>query len=199
MKGKSTPKGWAWRFLAALLLLFVTLADGGAQGPVPGEDMFLLSFGAGKTRVKLFADYFCGPCRTLEPQVEPVIADLVRRRIITITFVDAPFHRRSSLYTRYFLYIVNERKELHHALAARAVLFEAAKAKLETREQLEEFLTARGVKFKPFDAAPVFRTLEGYIREDKINATPACTILRNDKKSLFTGPADIVKALKELR
>lgn len=185
--------------MAALLFLSFIVAEAAAQGPVSGQDMFLLSFGSGKAKVRLYADYFCGPCRNLEPQIEPVIADLVRRKLITITFVDAPFHRQSSLYVRYFLYIVNERKELHHALTARAVLFEAAKAKIGTKEQLEEFLTARGIKFKPFDAAPVFRTLEGYLREDKINATPACTIFRNDKKSLFTGPADIAKALKDLR
>jgi thiol:disulfide interchange protein DsbA len=51
--------------------------------------MFLLAFGKGKVEVKLYSDYFCGACKNLEPNVEYLIADLVQRNIITITFVDA--------------------------------------------------------------------------------------------------------------
>ena len=90
--------------------------------------MSLFSFGKGKTQVRLYADYFCGPCRNLEPKIEYLISDLVKRNIITIIFIDAPFHKYSSLYAKYFLYIINDKKEISHALKARSMLFEASKS-----------------------------------------------------------------------
>ena len=130
------------------------------------QDMSLFSFGKGKIQVRLYADYFCGPCRDLEPKIEYLISDLVKRDIITITFIDAPFHKYSSLYAKYFLYILSEKKEINHALKARATLFEASKIPLDDEGKLEAFLQKKGVKFKIFDTKPVFAILQNYIRED---------------------------------
>jgi thiol:disulfide interchange protein DsbA len=163
------------------------------------REMSFLAFGNGKIDVRLYADYFCGPCSALEPKIEYPILDLVRRDIITITFVDTPFYKYSALYARYFLYVLNEKKELRHALTARAAFFEAAKAKINEREKLEAFLLAREIRFKPFEVKPVFNILQGYLREDKISSTPSCVIRNGDKKEVYTGGENIIKALEALR
>ena len=175
------------------LLLFTITAT------VLAQEMSLFSFGKGKTQVRLYADYFCGPCRNLEPRIEYLISDLVKRDIITIIFIDAPFHKYSSLYAKYFLYIISEKKEISHALKARSMLFEASKSSIEEQEKLEAFIQNKGFKFRIFDAKPVFAILQNYIREDQINATPTCTIIKGTKKEAFYNGEDIVKALEKLK
>jgi protein-disulfide isomerase len=176
-----------------ILLVFVTTTF------LYANDVSFLSFGTGKTKVRLYTDYFCGPCRDLEPKIEGIIIELVKRNVIDLTFIDAPFHRDYAFYARYFLYVLNEKKELSNILTARTVLFEAARGKITEKEKLEEFLRKKGIKFKPFDARPVFNVLSGYLREDKINSTPTCVIYSGDKKETFTGATNITKALENLR
>ncbi len=189
-------KGCAKKAISAILLfLFLCIIP----GTVSAQEMFLLSFGKGQTQVKLYADYFCGPCRKLEPKIEYLISDLVKRGSITITFIDAPFHKYSSLYTKYFLYILNEKKDISHALKARTVLFEGAKDNIFEGEKLEIFLRKQGIKFRPFDVKPVFAVLQNYLREDSITSTPTCVIFDNNKKEVFAGMDNIVKALENIR
>ena len=176
-----------------ILLVFVTTTF------LYANDISFLSFGTGKTKVRLYTDYFCGPCRDLEPKIEGMIIELVKRNVIDLTFIDAPFHRDSAFYARYFLFVLNEKKEFKYILAARVALFEAAREKIAEKEKLEEFLRKKGIRFKPFDARPVFNVLSGYLREDKINSTPTCVIYSGDKKETFTGATDITKALENLK
>ncbi len=183
--------------LAAVLMVVVGFfaADSGwGQDPIS-----FLSFGNGKIKVRFYADYFCGPCASIEPVTEAKVADLVKRNVINITFVDAPFHTHSSLYARYYLFILNERKEITQILAARAALFEAAKANIAERDKLEEFLKKKGIAFKLFDERPTLGTFEGYMREDKINSTPVMVVIRGGKKEVYTGTTEILKGLETLK
>lgn len=179
-----------------LCALFLCLAQ---PDTVDSKEISFLAFGDGKVDVRLYADYFCGPCSALEPKIEYPLLDLVKKNVITVTFVDTPFYKYSSLYARYFLYILNEKKELHHALTARNVLFEAAKAGINEKQKLEAFLQTKGVAFKPFDVKPVFKILQGYLKEDKINSTPSCVMRNGDKKEVYTGGENITKALEALK
>jgi protein-disulfide isomerase len=189
-------KGYAKKVIPAILLfLFFCIIPGTAST----QELFLLSFGKGQIQVKLYADYFCGPCGKLEPKIEYLISDLVKRGVITITFIDAPFHKHSSLYTRYFLYILNEKKDIGRALKARTVLFEGAKENIFEGEKLEAFLQKQGIKFKSFDVKPVFTMLQNYLREDSITSTPTCVIVDNKKKEVFAGADNIVKALENIK
>jgi hypothetical protein len=202
----------------ALLVGVMLLSGYGTEGSLHAQDMNFLSFGAGKTRVRLYTDYLCGPCSQLEPRIEGVVADLVKRNVIHITFVDTPFHKYYSvLYAKYFLYTVNEKKEIKHSLAVRALLFQAAKEgatirrkplvdkvseeqkAAAERQRLEEFLHTKGVKFKPFDTKPAFAVFEGYIKTDAINSTPTCVIYSDNRKSVSQGPDNIVKALEGIK
>jgi len=177
-------------------ILFSLLFEGSVT-PVYAEDTLMTSFGKGRIEVRIYTDYFCHPCRSVEPELEPLIRSLMKKQKITIVFVDTPIHSQTPLYAKYFLYALNEKKDFNIALYVRSVLFEAAKQSITEDEKLDDFLRRRGVKLKFFDTRPVFATLSNYLREDAINATPTCVIYNNGKKEKFTGP-DIIKALKNL-
>lgn len=179
-------------------ILFFVLFKGTVT-PVYAEDPLLPSFGNGQIKVRLYADYFCGPCSALEPKLEPVITDLVKKDIINVTFIDTPMHAQTTLYARYFLYILNEKKDFDHALLARAALFEAAKERITESEKLETFIKEKGIRFKPFDAKPTFGIFSSYLKEDRINSTPTCIIYNGEKKDKFTGATDIIKAIEGLK
>jgi thiol-disulfide isomerase/thioredoxin len=179
------------------LLLFVFLFT--ITGTVSAQELSLISFGKGQIQVRLYADYFCGPCRILEPRIEYLVSDLVKRNVITITFIDAPFHKYSSLYAKYFLYILNEKKDINRAIKARNTLFEASNDSLFEQTNLEAFLQEKGLKFKAFDVKATGDILQNYLREDQIVSTPTCVILKGKKKEVSVGPDDIVKALEQLK
>jgi len=180
-------------FLAVMTMTIILPLAAGAADPL------LPSFGEGKVKVRLYSDYFCPPCRDMEPGIEPVITDLVRDNTITLTFVDTPFHRYSSLYARCFLYAINEKKDLEHALSVRRALIEAAKNGLDTPDKLETFLKKEGVALKPFDPGPTFKVFSRHLKEDAIDATPSCVIEADGKTKKYGGPGNIIDALKGLR
>jgi thiol-disulfide isomerase/thioredoxin len=155
------------------------------------------SFGTGQIQVRLYTDYFCGPCSALEPKIEKVLTELVTKGTITITFIDTPIHKYSNLYATYFLYVLNEKKNFNYALRVRAVLFEAAKKKVTEKEKLEDYLKKRNIGFEPLDVRSTFNLFNQSFREDNITATPTCVILDGGKKS-FTGVENIIKALDGL-
>jgi thiol-disulfide isomerase/thioredoxin len=177
-------------------LLFSLLFEGSVT-PVYAEDRPMTSFGKGRIEVRIYTDYFCNPCRAVEPELEPVIRSLMKKRKITIVFVDTPIHSHTPLYAKYFLYALNENKDFNSALHVRSVLFEAAKQNITEDEKLDDFLRRKGIKLKFFDTRTVFAALSSYLREDAINATPTCIIYDDGKKEKFIGP-DIIKALKSL-
>jgi thiol-disulfide isomerase/thioredoxin len=174
----------------------------GIVTPLYAEDLpqgdLLPTFGKGHTHVRLYTDYFCGPCSTLEPKLESLITDLVKKNVISITFIDTPAHTCSPLYAKYFLYILNEKKEFNRALKVRAALFEAARLKITEEENLKEFLNKRKIEFKPFHVTPIFSLMNIYLKEDKIKATPTCVIFNGESKS-YTGTSDIINALEGLK
>jgi thiol-disulfide isomerase/thioredoxin len=179
------------------LILFSIFFKGSAT-PAYAEDIVIPSFGCGKIQVRLYTDYFCNPCRALEPKIEPLIIDLVEKEVITITFIDTPIHPQTTLYVKYFLYILHENRKFKHALHARNVLFEAAKEKIKDSEKLEAFIKKKGIPFKPFDPSATFKIFSESIRKDKIKATPTCVIYKDGKGETFDG-RDIKGALEKLQ
>jgi thiol:disulfide interchange protein DsbA len=177
-------------------LIFFAIFFKGSATPAYADDIVIPSFGNGKTEVRLYTDYFCKPCKALEPEIEPVIVNLVEEEAITITFIDTPIHPQTTLYAKYFLYIVHENKDFKHALRARAVLFEAAKEKIKDDKELEEFIKERGIKFKPFDPKATFNIFSDCLKKDKIRATPTCVIYRDGQRNTFKGLPRILEALR---
>lgn len=181
----------------ALFALFTLLCGLPAGGRA--ADASLPSFGGGKVKVRLYADYFCPPCRDMETDLEPVIRELVDDGVIDLTFTDTPFYEYSSLYVRYFLYAINEKKNLERALYVRRSLIEAAKGMVCSAEKLEAFLKEKKIALKPFDPKPVFETMSGYLKKDLIDATPSCVIEKDGKKNKYVGAGDIIGALSRLK
>jgi thiol-disulfide isomerase/thioredoxin len=171
----------------------------GSFTPAFAAETLVPSFGTGKTKVRLYTDYFCNPCRTLEPQIEPLLTELVKRNIINLTFVDTPFSKYTPLYTRYLLYALNEKKTLEQALWTRTVLIGASFENITDQAKLEEVLKNNGVKFKPFEVKSTFEILNRYISGDKVRSTPTCVIVQEDKMSQYTDETQIIKALERLK
>jgi hypothetical protein len=182
-------------------LVLFSLFFEGAITPLYAQEMpeasLIPSFGTGKTQIRLYSDYFCVYCYALEPELEKIIPDLIKKGTVSITFIDTPIHKYSSLYATYFLYILNEKKEFDYALHARAILFEAAKNNITQKEKLEGFLKKKGIRFKPFDVKPTFDVFNNYLKEDMTTkvSIPTILIYKGAKKDRFTGAADIIKAL----
>lgn len=183
--------------MAIIGLLFLLLAFKGSITPAFAEENFITSFGAGPVNVRLYTDYFCAPCRAAEPEIEALLTNLLGKNAIRLTLIDTPVHKDTPLYARYFLYILNGNKRFFtSAMLARGSLFEAAAQNILTPKALEAFLAKKNLEFKPLDATPIFRALEGYIKEDNIRSTPSCAIYGPKGKKVSVGKADIIKGLK---
>lgn len=208
-------------FAAVILLLFILNFDVTKKGLITGSIVlgFVLfslffkgsvtpsyaaeptafSFGNGPVKVRLYTDYFCSPCRAMEPEVEPLLIELVKKNAVTLAFIDVPIYQYSSLYARYYLYAMNARKDFDQALAARSALFEAAGEKLSEVSKIEAYLKKKDVQFKTFDVVPLSSVLNGFLASDKINSTPTCVIENGPGKETYKGSRQIIPALKQLR
>jgi len=194
---------WSKRKLVALcavlgLLLFAVFFDGSVT-PAFAEEPLQPSFGNGRIHVRIYSDYFCNPCSKLDPEIAAPVASLVKKNVIRVTFVDTPVHQHTTLYARYFLYSLNEKKDIDYANKVRHVLFEAAGQNISEREQLEAYLKKNGIKYKVYDPSPSFNILTGYLAEDKVRSTPTAVIIDSGRKQVVKGSANIAKAIGELK
>ena len=156
-------------------------------------------YGTGPVQVHIFTDYFCPPCRATEPLVEPILQDLLKRNAITLTLIDVPYHRLTPLFAKYFLYALKTKNDSDHAFHIRNVLIGATADKNMTNEKrIEGLFKSKGIPYTVFEARPVFDRYNALIKEDQINATPTCVIVKKGKKESFVGGPDIIAALKGL-
>ena len=157
------------------------------------------AFGSGPVEVRLYTDYFCPPCRAMEPDVEPILKDLLKKNAIRMTLVDVPFSQLSAVFARNFLYAFKANNDLEQALKVRNVLQNAATDKeIKTQERIEALFKEKGVAFSVWDPKPAFDRYNALLTEDKINATPTIVIIRNGQRKSFVGGPDIISALKAL-
>jgi thiol-disulfide isomerase/thioredoxin len=186
--------------MALALILFPLFFEGSLTPSYAEEASISVPvFGQGKASVRIYTDYFCPPCRAMEPDVEPILLDLLKNNKINLTFIDTPFYRYSSLYARYYLYAVNEKREIGHALAVRNVLIDTAGKDITDPVQIEKALADKGKKIKLFDPQPILELYGKALNEDAIKSTPTCVVENNGKKEKATGKADIIKVLKALK
>lgn len=181
--------------------ILVALAVWGfiSVGMSSAQDLFP-TYGAGAVQVRFYTDYFCPPCRAMEAPVEPIFRDLLKRKVITLTLVDVPFHRHSPLYAQYFLYALKGKNDFEHTLKVRNILFDAAaNTQVTTKEQVEEILKNKRIPYTVYDPKPSFSRYNALITEDGIRSTPTCVIIKGGKKEVFVGGQDILKALKQLQ
>jgi thiol:disulfide interchange protein DsbA len=184
-------------FAAIGISVFLSLFSGSAT-PAYAEDTRMLSFGYGLVKVRIYTDYFCPPCRSMEPELEPIIVDLVRRRIAAVTFVDTPVHRETILYAKCFLGITTGGSDISQVLRARAALFKAAEENIRSLPDLEAFLGKGGLKCRHVDSSQAFETFGKHLRDDRIDSTPSCVIEGPGGRKKFTGAREILRALTRL-
>ena len=177
----------------SIFLLFFS----GSAAPAYADE--IPSFGRGSVKVRIYTDYFCPTCRSIEPELEPVIVDLVKRRLAVVTFVDTPFHKETGLYATCFLGIAVGDGNLPRTLEARLALFKAAEKNIRRPPELKSLMGYKGLKCHPLDPTRTFNILNKRLKEDRIDSTPACVVERPGGKQKFTGSSEIMKALNRLR
>jgi thiol:disulfide interchange protein DsbA len=179
---------------AMILAGLIVAADGSAEERNPPFP----SYGSGPVEVRIYSDYFCSPCRAMEPAMEPILKHLLKKNAIRLTLVDAPFHPLTSLYARYFLYAIKENNDVDHAFRVRNILFEASNKSITTKEQIEAIFKEKWIPYAVFDTKSAFGGYSVLLKEDKIDATPTCVIIKSGQKKTFVGGPDIINALKAL-
>jgi len=63
---------------------------------------------------------------------------------------------------------------------------------------VEARLREKGIPFSIFHTQPVFDRYNALLKEDKINRTPTCVVIKYGQKKVFEGEPDIINALKAL-
>jgi thiol-disulfide isomerase/thioredoxin len=195
---KRAARGLGVPMAGTVLLLFLLLGPGPTTC-VSAADLSLPAFGTGAVEVRVYTDYFCGPCRAEEQEVMSVITELVAKNRIRVIFIDTPLYPGTVLYAGYFLAAVNAKQEFGQAVKARATLFEAAGLQITEKDKLESFLAMKGVQIQPFDTAPVFARFSRYIKEDRIKETPTIVVLGPQGKHIPDNKEQILKTLRGLR
>jgi thiol:disulfide interchange protein DsbA len=192
---------WFTALTAGAGLIFFLLFFSGSTTLTYTAGPPLPAFGKGPVEVRVYTDYFCGPCLAEEAEVMALITELVEKNLIRVIFIDTPIHKETVLYAGYFLSALNAKEggDLRQAVTLRAALFEAAVEKIADKEGLELFLKKKGIALRPFDTAPVFKIFGNYLKEDRINATPSCVIVGPQGKQTLVGRDDTLKALRSLR
>jgi len=181
---------------AMILTGWIVVGSGSAQE----LNMPFPSYGTGPVEVRLYTDYFCPPCRAMEPDVEPLLRDLLKKNAIQLTLVDVPTSQFSTLYTRGFLSALKEKNDFEHAVRVRNLLFEAAAGKnVLTQEGIEALFKEKGISYSSWDTKPAFDRYNALIKEDKINGTPNCVMIRDGERVKIMGVSGIAIHLKRLQ
>ena len=188
----------AKHFGILVFLIVTVLFSGAASGVYAGEPL-KPTFGNGSIHLRIYSDYFCHSCAKLAPQIENSVASLVKKGRATVTFVDVPFQPLTALYARYYLYALNEKKDIDYAIKVRHALFQAASQNISDREALEAHLKKSGIRFKVYDPSPTFDVLRGYLQEDQIQRTPLLVVIEGGRKRVIRGPSDIEKAIRDIK
>jgi thiol-disulfide isomerase/thioredoxin len=105
-----------------LLMMILPMMIAAGTGSGAEQNMPFPSYGSGPVEARLSTDYFCPPCRAMEPEVEPLLKDVLKENAITLTLVDVPFHQYTPLYAKNFLYALKENNALEHAFRVRNFL-----------------------------------------------------------------------------
>jgi thiol:disulfide interchange protein DsbA len=159
----------------------------------------LPSFGRGDVKVRLYTDYFCGPCREVEPAAEAVLYDLARKDRINLTFVDMPIHEHTPVYTAYYLSLAQRERGLDRVLQIRKALFRAAEKRIEESRGLRKYLVQEGFDVKNVNEQANSAAIAKYFQEDKVNGTPTLVVVQGKKKMKYFGRVEVLKGLQMLK
>jgi uncharacterized membrane protein len=180
--------------------LFVMLTFSGSVLPVYGAESqdSISTFGKGRDEIRLYTDYLCPPCRSIEPDIENTLIRLVRNGDYRVTFVDMPIHLESMVYATQFLHALNAGGGIAHAVRVRRILFDLAGKGITQEEALLKALKDKGIRTKPYDVHPTLMALNRLIREDQVSGTPTCVIVKAGMKASYVGAGKVKTAIIQL-
>jgi thiol-disulfide isomerase/thioredoxin len=172
-----------------------------AIGNAEKQNQPVPSYGSGPIEVRLYTNYFCGPCRAMEQDVEPILKELVRKNAIRLILVDVPFDEKTDLFSKYFLYAIKSNNDLEYDLRVRNILFEASTDNGVTLQpHVEALFKKKEIPFSPFDAVPILERYKALMTDGHVKNTPTCVIIKGDgKKRRFSGGPQITYALNLLK
>ena len=182
---------------AGLVAAVCFAAVAGAEKICSDNDPAIPSFGSGPVDVRLYASYFCGPCRVLEPEIEPVLKDLIENEQIRLIFIDVPIPQAVP-YIRHFLYAVKQNPAMEDAFKIRHILFETA-AKRGDEQEIRSSFEKREIPYTPYDVTKVFLKFNEYLKEDEVRSTPSIVICDGDSVDIYSGGKTILEALEALQ
>jgi len=187
--------------LLSIILGFVlmTVFFQGVPLKITTEGLTLPSFGRGDVKVRLYTDYFCGPCREVEPAAEGILYELVRKNRINLTFIDVPIHRHTPVYTAFYLFLSQREKSLDGVLRIRKTLFQAAEKRIEDKKALSKYLTGTGWKVENVPEKGNAVEVPGYLKEDAVEGTPTLVVIRGTAKTKYFGRQEVLKGLRTLK
>jgi len=164
--------------LAVLGCLIASLTFTGMPKSAYGaEKPRVPTIGSGPYELYIFTDYFCGPCQTLEPELDSTLRDLIARKSVKITFIDIPVHRQTTLYNRYFLYAANAAGSSRDLLFARQELFALARRDAAANEKkIVSLFKKRNISFKVYDLKTVYPEFNRIIKQFNVRSTPTCVV-----------------------
>jgi thiol:disulfide interchange protein DsbA len=200
---KSLKKLTLLRTFSVYIVFICLLVFIGSIAPAAGaETEAVPSFGQGPREVLIFSDYFCPPCRALEPKLEPVLDALYKQDNVKIRFVDTPMHKETPLFAKFYLYAARATSDYEAVVRARKVLFALAGKEnvIWMDERIEEAFRKEKIAYTPFDFRSVQPALNGLIKQHRVDATPTCVILSPGAKAgKYVGAEDILKGLRALK
>lgn len=183
--------------LSVVVLAVFSAQPSPAGKPAGRSENGFPSFGTGGIDVRVYANYFCGPCRSLEPLVEPLLQELVEDGSIRLTFIDVPLPSAIP-YIEYYLYAMNENSSMEKAFHVRGILFNVA-ANRGSGEDVREALEENDIGYAPYDLSGTFRTANDLLRSDQVRSTPSAVISRAGNAETYRGGANILVALEDLQ
>ncbi|MFB3925435.1 MAG: hypothetical protein ACE14T_05220, partial [Syntrophales bacterium] len=112
----------------------------GSTLPVYADEAHPYIYGGGPVEVRLYTDYFCGPCQSMENEIESTLDLIVAGGKARLVCIDTPVHRQTVLYARYFIYAMGGRPDYERAKKVKKALFEAASSGITAEEALSGYL-----------------------------------------------------------
>ncbi|MGD0276356.1 MAG: thioredoxin domain-containing protein [Syntrophales bacterium] len=181
-------------FLLLGLAIFI-LGFSGSTTPAYGAQI-VPSYGIGNSEIRLYSDYFCPACRSVEPEIEPLLSGLVTGGKTKVSFIDVSIHKESLIYIKYFLYYTMGGESFKEVIRFRSILFQASDKGIRGEEALRKYLKKNGVLPRMRDVSVSLQAMRNSLTEDKIRATPTMVIIDNGSRNAYKGKIDISAALK---
>lgn len=181
---------------AGLLAMWVSFDDAlPAYGAAPPA---IPVYGNGSVELRIYTDYFCGPCSRIEPEMEALLLSLVEQGRVRVRFIDVPLQRHTPMYAKQFLSRIGQGHTIHDALRLRRHLFNDAANAVVDLKMLESGIQSAGFPAGVIDIQPLLSECNAYFKKDNIRSTPTLVVDRGETTDTFTGGGAILKALKQL-